>query len=119
MHALYWRFFHTLWAIGTALLLSLALFLPPSVLSTNEASTRWVLFATAGGPFINYGELRYAHEGLSENDSDMFKSLLTLIQCNHIGDRNVLRQALSAALQTEAEFPQVQSPDVPVSIEQV
>jgi len=44
-----------------------------------------------------YDELLRAHEGLDDEQSDAFNARLILILCNHIGDRNVLSQALAAA----------------------
>lgn len=44
-----------------------------------------------------YEELLQAHEGLSEEDSEAFNARLILVLCNHIGDRDLLRQALEAA----------------------
>jgi len=44
-----------------------------------------------------YDELLGAHEGLTKDESDAFNARLILILANHIGDRDVLRAALSAA----------------------
>ena len=44
-----------------------------------------------------YDELLQAHEGLSKADSDALNARLILVLCNHIGDREVLREALTAA----------------------
>lgn len=44
-----------------------------------------------------YDELLRAHEGLGKHESDAFNARLILILCNHIGDRDVLRDALRAA----------------------
>lgn len=44
-----------------------------------------------------YDELLQAHEGLGDDDSKAFNARLILILCNHIGDRDIIRQALSAA----------------------
>ena len=44
-----------------------------------------------------YAELIGAHEGLSDDESAAFNARLILILANHIGDREVLRQALSAS----------------------
>lgn len=44
-----------------------------------------------------YDELLAAHDGLSKANSDAFNARLILILANHIGDRNVLRKALSTA----------------------
>lgn len=49
-----------------------------------------------------YEELLGTHEGLSKEDSDALNARLILVLANHIGDRAVLSQALSAAaLKTE------------------
>ncbi|MBD3665368.1 DUF2783 domain-containing protein [Sulfitobacter aestuariivivens] len=44
-----------------------------------------------------YDELLQAHEGLSKSESDALNARLILVLCNHIGDRDVLRNALTAA----------------------
>jgi len=44
-----------------------------------------------------YDELLVAHEGLSEVQSEALNARLVLVLCNHIGDREVLREALEAA----------------------
>ena len=44
-----------------------------------------------------YDELLAAHQGLSKEDSDALNARLILVLANHIGDREVLRAALSAA----------------------
>lgn len=44
-----------------------------------------------------YAELLAAHEGLSKDDSDALNARLILILANHIGDREVLSQAVNAA----------------------
>lgn len=44
-----------------------------------------------------YAELLAAHEGLSKEDSDALNARLVLILSNHVGDREVLSQALKAA----------------------
>lgn len=44
-----------------------------------------------------YDELLQAHEGLSDEQSDAFNARLILILCNHIGNREILTQALDAA----------------------
>ncbi len=44
-----------------------------------------------------YAELLATHEGLSKEQSDALNARLVLTLANHIGDRNVLSQALSAA----------------------
>ncbi|MEQ6201796.1 DUF2783 domain-containing protein [Sulfitobacter sp. HNIBRBA2951] len=44
-----------------------------------------------------YDELLRAHEGLSKEQSDAFNAKLILTLANHIGDRDILRAALTAA----------------------
>jgi len=44
-----------------------------------------------------YAELTAAQAGLSEADAADWLARLTLILCNHIGDREVLRQAFALA----------------------
>jgi hypothetical protein len=44
-----------------------------------------------------YEELIRAHEGLTKEQSDAFNARLILTLANHIGDREVLRQAFEAA----------------------
>lgn len=44
-----------------------------------------------------YDELLAAHHGLTKEDSDALNARLILILANHIGDRDILRDALAAA----------------------
>ena len=44
-----------------------------------------------------YADLLAAHEGLSKDESDALNARLILILMNHIGQRDVLAQALQAA----------------------
>ncbi|MEP0990866.1 MAG: DUF2783 domain-containing protein [Tateyamaria sp.] len=44
-----------------------------------------------------YAELLAVHEGLEKPESDALSARLILILANHIGQRNVLTQALAAA----------------------
>lgn len=44
-----------------------------------------------------YEELIRTHEGLTKEQSDALNARLILTLANHIGDREVLRQALEAA----------------------
>lgn len=44
-----------------------------------------------------YAELIDAHDALSEDDSAALNARLVLLLANHIGDRTVIRDALSAA----------------------
>lgn len=52
-------------------------------------------FAGRGDDF--YAALLEAHEGLSDADSAALNSRLILLLANHIGDVDVIRQALRAA----------------------
>lgn len=45
-----------------------------------------------------YAELLALHEGRSKAESDAINARLVLILANHIGDRQVLRNALKAAV---------------------
>ncbi|QDC09980.1 DUF2783 domain-containing protein [Oceanicola sp. D3] len=45
-----------------------------------------------------YAELLQAHEGLSEDASAALNARLILVLSNHIGERAVLSEAISAAL---------------------
>jgi hypothetical protein len=44
-----------------------------------------------------YEALIEAHRGLSEAQSEMLNARLILLLANHVGDMNVLREALEAA----------------------
>ena len=44
-----------------------------------------------------YAELLSVHEGLSDDESVAFNARLILLLANHIGDRTILSEALSAA----------------------
>jgi Protein of unknown function (DUF2783) len=44
-----------------------------------------------------YAELIEAHEGLSKDESDGLNARLILTLANHIGDRDVLAEAIRAA----------------------
>ncbi|MBV1927534.1 MAG: DUF2783 domain-containing protein [Rhodobacteraceae bacterium] len=44
-----------------------------------------------------YAELLAAHDDLSRKESDALNARLIMVLSNHIGDRAVLAQALSAA----------------------
>lgn len=44
-----------------------------------------------------YAELLETHEGLSKSASDALNARLVLVLANHIGDREILSQALAAA----------------------
>jgi hypothetical protein len=53
--------------------------------------------AHIGQPDEFYAALIGAHEGLSKAESDAFNARLILLLANHIGDMQVLREALAAA----------------------
>lgn len=44
-----------------------------------------------------YDELLEAHQGLSKEESDALNARLILVLANHVGDRDILRDALEAA----------------------
>ncbi len=44
-----------------------------------------------------YARLMVTHDGLSKAESDALNARLILIMANHIGDEEVLKQALAAA----------------------
>lgn len=44
-----------------------------------------------------YAELLGVHEGRSKEESDALNARLILLLANHIGDRDVLREALQTA----------------------
>jgi hypothetical protein len=44
-----------------------------------------------------YEDLIRAHEGLSKDQSDAFNARLILVLANHIGERDIISQALEAA----------------------
>ncbi len=44
-----------------------------------------------------YADLIAAHDGLDKAASDALNARLVLVLANHIGDRDVLKQALAAA----------------------
>ena len=47
-----------------------------------------------------YQDLLEIHEGLEEGESQALNARLVLILANHIGDENVLKQALALARRT-------------------
>lgn len=57
-----------------------------------------------------YADLLGAHDGLDKAASDALNARLILILANHVGDRNVLSQALAAALKPAALEPAVLEP---------
>lgn len=44
-----------------------------------------------------YADLIAAHDGLSDAESDAFNARLILILANHIGDKDILNEALNTA----------------------
>lgn len=58
---------------------------------------RLTLTTNIAGADDFYAELIDAHEGLSKEDSDAFNARLILTLANHIGDREVLSEALRTA----------------------
>ncbi|AXT27044.1 DUF2783 domain-containing protein [Ruegeria sp. AD91A] len=48
-----------------------------------------------------YAELLAAHEGLDKADSDALNARLVLVLANHIGDEQVLSDAIRAAALTD------------------
>jgi hypothetical protein len=51
-------------------------------------------------PDVAYRMIVEAHRGLSEDDSAALDAALVLLLANHIGDLNVLKEALEQAAQT-------------------
>ncbi|MDJ0947960.1 MAG: DUF2783 domain-containing protein [Alphaproteobacteria bacterium] len=49
-----------------------------------------------------YAELLALHEGREKDESDAINARLLLILANHIGDREVLREAFATAAQPAA-----------------
>ena len=49
-----------------------------------------------------YEDLLNAHEGLSPEESASLNARLILVLVNHIGDREILRQAIEAARPADA-----------------
>ena len=59
--------------------------------------SKLTLTANIPGADDFYAELIEAHEGLTKAESDALNARLVLMLANHIGDREVLREAFSAA----------------------
>ncbi len=55
------------------------------------------LSANINDPDGFYSELLMAHEGLSKDESDGLNARLILLLANHVGDREILLEALTAA----------------------
>ena len=64
---------------------------------TDTATAGLVLAPNIDDPDGFYDELLQAHEGLDDAASDALNARLVLILCNHVGDRAVIRAALTAA----------------------
>ena len=56
-----------------------------------------ILTPNIGGVDDFYAELIATHEGLSSEESNALNARLILTLANHIGDRNVLTEALDVA----------------------
>ena len=54
-------------------------------------------FGNIDDPDGFYDELIRLHDGLSEEESHALNARLILVLCNHIGDRNVIREAFGVA----------------------
>jgi hypothetical protein len=52
-----------------------------------------VTFANITNPDEFYAELLELHEGHDKDSSDAINAQLVLVLCNHIGNRDILRQA--------------------------
>jgi hypothetical protein len=53
-----------------------------------------------------YAELIATHEGLSKEESEALNARLILILANHVGDREALSQALTAARTVSGAAPE-------------
>ena len=58
---------------------------------------RLILNPNIAQPDEFYGDLLAAHDGLSDAESHAYNARLVLILGNHIGDLEILAQALDAA----------------------
>ncbi len=56
-----------------------------------------ILTPNIDAPDDFYADLLAAHEGLSKTESDALNARLILVLANHIGDREALAQAITAA----------------------
>lgn len=59
--------------------------------------TELILTPNIDDPDGFYAELIAAHDGLDDDESAALNARVILILANHVGDRNVLSQALHAA----------------------
>ncbi len=62
-------------------------------MATNKLNTE----PNIAGADDFYAALLDAHEGLDKAESDAFNARLILILANHVGDQDILAQALEAA----------------------
>jgi len=69
----------------------------------NEAGKRYFRDYTAGDDF--YQALIDTHRGLSDEQSALVNAKLILLLANHVGDMQVLRDALSLARADVANAP--------------
>ena len=67
--------------------------------------SRLILTPNIDDPDGFYAELLAAHEGLTDADSTALNARLVLVLANHVGDRDVLRDALAAAVGPRASSP--------------
>lgn len=70
---------------------------PSSQAPPSGAAGSLVLAPNIADPDGFYDELLQAHDGLEPHESDALDARLILILCNHIGDRDVIREALAVA----------------------
>jgi hypothetical protein len=56
-------------------------------------------------PDLFYAELMAAQRELNDEQADRMLAQLALILCNHVGDRQVLSQAIALARQHTLEIP--------------
>ncbi len=76
---------------------------PPCAMPAERIETMNALNTTANinDPDGFYAELIAAHQGLSDDESEALNARLILTLANHIGDREVLREALAVAAKKE------------------
>ena len=63
--------------------------------------TKLTLDANIADPDGFYAELLALHDGLTDDESQALNARLILVLANHIGDRNVLREAMRAAVKQD------------------
>ena len=71
----------------------------------SESGKRYFRAFTPGDDF--YEQLIHTHRGLSDEQSRLLNARLVLLLANHIGDLDVLQQALAAARNGLAPEPPV------------